>query len=455
VAALVATYKAITFDTATLAPGEVAMVPVIAADRAQARAVMGYVRALCGLSAVRPWVGRTLRETVELKSGVNIEVHTASYRTVRGYTVISAVLDEVAFWRDESTSANPDTEIIAALRPAMSTVPGSLLVAISSPYARTGEFYRTHDRYYGTEDPHTIVWNADSRSLNPTVPERIIERAYEEDPAAAASEYGRDGHVVFRSDVQSFLDPEAVRAVTVPDRRELPPTVGLTYRAFVDPSGGSQDSFTLAIGHREGDTVVLDAMRERRPPFSPDQVVEEFARLLATYGVRKVAGDRYGGEWPRESFRRHGVAYEPCKLPKSDLYRETLAPINAGRVELLDDARLRAQLIGLERRTARGGKDSIDHAPGAHDDLANVVAGVVVELLGTSTVAAGKPALVVVGGEHMGQRTYGGADYERYPVTGLPLQRDPSIEEGRAALREKVNRKAAVRRARFASEGTK
>ena len=43
---------------------------------------------------------------------------------------------------------------------------------------------------------------------------------------------------------------------------------------------------------------------------------------------------------------------------------------------MLDDARLLTQLVGLERRTARGGRDSIDHAPGGHDDLANAVAGV-------------------------------------------------------------------------------
>jgi hypothetical protein len=46
-------------------------------------------------------------------------------------------------------------------------------------------------------------------------------------------------------------------------------------------------------------------------------------------------------------------------------------------VDLLEDARLFAQIVGLERRTARGGRDSIDHAPGAHDDVANAVAGVV------------------------------------------------------------------------------
>jgi hypothetical protein len=443
IAALVGTHRAISFDAATLAPGELAVVPLIAADRSQARAVMSYVRGICALPSVKPWVGRVLRDSIELKSGVSIEVMTASFRTVRGYTVISAVLDEVAFWRDEATSANPDSEIIAALRPAMATVPGALLVAISSPYARTGEFHRMHDRYYGVEDESIIVWNADSRSLNPSLPERIVERAYEEDAAVAASEYGRDGRVVFRSDVAAFLDPEAVRAVTVADRRELPPTPGIAYKAFTDPSGGRQDSFTLAIAHREGDVVVLDALRERRPPFSPDEVVEQFARFLASYGVRRVTGDRYGGEWPRERFRVHGITYEPAKLPRSDLYKELLPLVNAGRVQLLDDARLRAQLIGLERRTARGGRDSIDHAPGAHDDVANAAAGAVVLAAGTMTGVARTSAVAVLGGEHMGQRVYGGADFEGYPFTGLPFKRDPRIDEERAALREKVNKKVA------------
>lgn len=47
---------------------------------------------------------------------------------------------------------------------------------------------------------------------------------------------------------------------------------------------------------------------------------------------------------------------------------------------MLNLPRLSAQLCGLERRTARSGKDSIDHAPGGHDDLVNAVAGVLVGL---------------------------------------------------------------------------
>jgi hypothetical protein len=52
--------------------------------------------------------------------------------------------------------------------------------------------------------------------------------------------------------------------------------------------------------------------------------------------------------------------------------------LNSGRIQLLDNRRLITQLHGLERRTARGGKDSIDHGPGRFDDLANSVAGALV-----------------------------------------------------------------------------
>ena len=138
---------------------------------------------------------------------------------------------------------------------------------------------------------------------------------------------------------------------------------------------------TLAVAHRDKDgRTVLDAVRETRPPFSPESVVEEFAGLLKSYRINKVVGDRWGGEFVREPFRSHGVQYELATKTKSDFYRDVLATFNSGRIELLDHPKLIAQLCGLERRTARGGKDSIDHAPNAHDDLANAVAGVAAAL---------------------------------------------------------------------------
>jgi hypothetical protein len=94
-----------------------------------------------------------------------------------------------------------------------------------------------------------------------------------------------------------------------------------------------------------------------------------------------VVGDRYGGEWPRERFRKHGIDYRVSDKPRSDLYRDMLPAVNSGRVDLLDIDRLTNQLLRLERRTPRGGKDMIDHAPGAQDDLANAVAGAIAAVL--------------------------------------------------------------------------
>lgn len=134
---------------------------------------------------------------------------------------------------------------------------------------------------------------------------------------------------------------------------------------------------TLAIGHDEGQTVVVDALREVRPPFSPESVVADFADLLRDYRISRVEGDRYGGEWPRERFSVHRITYDVAAKPRTDLYRDALPLLNSRRIELPDHGRLVTQFCALERRTGRSGRDSIDHAPGAHDDLANAVAGLV------------------------------------------------------------------------------
>ncbi|WP_254604791.1 RusA family crossover junction endodeoxyribonuclease [Acetobacter syzygii] len=219
---------------------------------------------------------------------------------------------------------------------------------------------------------NTLVWKAATRDMNPEFDEQEERDAYEEDPAAAAAEYGAE----FRSDIASFVAPEVVEACTVQGRHELPRDSRVRYVAFVDPSGGSSDSMTLAIAHHENDCTVLDLVRERKAPFSPEATVSDFASVLKSYGLSSVTGDRYGGEWPREQFRKHGIAYNLSDKPRSDLYRDLLPLLNSGKAELLDIPVLSRQLCGLERRTGRSGKDNIDHAPGGHDDVANAVAGV-------------------------------------------------------------------------------
>jgi phage terminase large subunit-like protein len=106
---------------------------VLAADRRQARTVFRYIAGLLeGVPMLEQLIEGRTSDAIHLANRISIEVHTASFRAVRGYTLVAAVCDEVAFWRDES-SANPDAEILAALRPGMATVRGAVLLGISSP----------------------------------------------------------------------------------------------------------------------------------------------------------------------------------------------------------------------------------------------------------------------------------------------------------------------------------
>jgi hypothetical protein len=382
VASLIAAYSSVFFYAGIdrLRPGERALVQCLACDRDQARIVLGYVKSY--FDFIPPLNGMVRRRTtdgLELSNDVDIVVATNSFRAVRGRSILVSIFDEVAFWADER-SARPDTETYNAVKPGLATL-GGMLVGISTGYRKSGLLWTKYKAHYGRDDPDVLVIKAPSLALNPTLDQSVIDKALEDDPAAARAEWLGE----FRDDVAAWIDPDAVEGCVVRGRREVPASRGVPYVGFTDPSGGSSDSMSLAVAHREGDRLVLDLLRERKPPFSPDDVVFEFAAVLKAYGVTSVYGDRYGGEWPRERFRAHGIAYEPCEMTKSDLYRDLLPIINANRAELLDHPRLIAQLCGLERRTARGGKDSIDHAPNAHDDVANSVAGALV-LAGTAAM---------------------------------------------------------------------
>jgi hypothetical protein len=355
-----------------LGPGEVGTIMVVAADRRQARVIMRYCLGLLrSVPMLAQLIESETRESIALRIRIVIEVHTASFKSTRGYALIAGLLDELAFWPIDETSSAPDVEVLGAIRPGMATIPGSMLLCASSPYARRGALFDAWRRHYGKDGDPVLCWRASTREMNPRVPQSVIDEATDRDPANAASEYGAE----FRSDIEALLTREAVEACVSCDVRERAPMSSARYFGFIDPSGGSADSMTLAVGHREGDVVIVDALRERKPPFSPEDVAAEFCETLKSYRISRITGDRFAGEWPRERFREHGIVYDPAAKPKNDLYRDLLPLINSKKIDLLDNTRLLTQLVSLERRTARGGRDSIDHAPGAHDDLANAVAG--------------------------------------------------------------------------------
>ncbi len=316
-----------------LAPGQWGSIPIMAASREQAQEIFNYISgAFQTAPGLRDLVESVGADSISLKSRVEIKVTTASYKRARGFTAIAVIGDEVAFWSSEN-SANPDLEIIRAVRPALMTT-GGPMVMISSPYARRGQIYEAWPRSYGKDDrPHVLIIQAASKTMNPSLPQEDIDQAYEEDPESAKAEYGAQ----FRSDIASFIDREVVQSAVFEGTRELPPRQGVTYRCFVDPAGGSgQDAMTLAIGHREGDVCHLDLLMAAQPPFSPESVVAEFVAACRRYGVRAVRADKWGGMFVAQSFTSLGIDYEPSAAAKSDIYRDLLPLLNSGHAMILD-----------------------------------------------------------------------------------------------------------------------
>ena len=132
-----------------LAPGEWATSLLIATDRKQARVIFGYCEALIeGSDLLRSAVVSSNKEAIDFEHRSRIEIHTASFRSVRGYTVPLAILDEAAFMRDDR-SAVPDIELARALKPALMTLNGRLMV-ISSPHRKTGLLWNKYKAHHGS-----------------------------------------------------------------------------------------------------------------------------------------------------------------------------------------------------------------------------------------------------------------------------------------------------------------
>jgi hypothetical protein len=383
VASVIATFSAAMFaGQQYLRPGERALVMCLACDRDQARIVLNYIRAFFkDIDLLKGMVQRETATGFELNNGVDIAVATNSFRSVRGRPIVCAILDEVAFWRDE-TSSKPDEETYKALTPALASIPGSMVIGISSPYRKTGLLYGKYKMHFGS-DGDILVIKAPTRTLNPTIPQAVIDRALLDDPAAAKAEWLGE----FRDDIAGFADIALIEAAVDYGVTVRPPRPGTRYRSGCDPSGGARDSFTAAIAHDEGNIAVLDCVVEIKAPFNPTSATEQIAEVLKSYGLKETVGDKYAAEWVVDAFAKCGIKYQHSERDRSSIYLDALPLFTAGRVRLLENNRLTNQFASLERRTSSAGKDRVDHGPGGHDDVCNSAA--------LALVARGRSPLII------------------------------------------------------------
>ena len=401
-------------------PGEHVYIGVFAPDRKQARVTFGYVRGL--LQSVPALAALIVRETVdsiELSTGVIIEVVTASNAAPRGRTYVFIVGEEFGHLRTDEHGVDSDRELLRAVRPALARAPRSLLLVISSPYAERGELHRVWHERFGKHDPDMLVVQADTATMNPSFSAREIARAYRDDPESAAAEYG----ATFRRDVAELFGPALADVIDAGVVERAPERGRRAVAHFDGATGSGEDDAALAIAWSDGEgRGVLVALRRWEPPFSAVSVVQEAARLLHRYGVDELQIDRFAPGLFTDLFASRDVTCSVAGRDTSQTFLELLAYVNAGRVLLLDDETLLTQLRGLERRTRAGGRDAVGHRSRGHDDVAAACAGALVLAAGDDAGDADMPLLFGPAYSEWWARRHGAA-----PVT-------EATREERAAL---------------------
>jgi hypothetical protein len=358
------------------APGEIQQVLYVALVLDQGTQFMSYAKEIARMPRLAAKVLRSTSTAIYLRNGREITTAANSFRTLRGATCIAALFDELALWYSED-SRNPDKEVYRAVKPAMLTAPGALLLGMSSPFAKSGLLWEKYEKLFG-KPGNTVIWQAPTLSMNPGIDDDEVQaeitKAFADDPLDAAAAYGAE----FRNPSDSYISREMVEGCVVAELKKVPWQSGVRYFAFCDPSTGlGRDSFTLAIAAKTKEGAELVFMAEWEPEFNRDAVIADCASFLRNYRLSSVTGDRFAKGYVADVFRNNGITYIESTRSRTDIYMDAMASLRSGNYKLLDSDRLVAQISGLVRKT-RGANDVVDHARGSHDDLANSVCGALV-----------------------------------------------------------------------------
>jgi hypothetical protein len=252
----IAVYEAV-FRQHNFARGERGHVVVIATTTKQPAVVYDYILArLEGSPTLRRLIaGEPRADEVELTNGITISVWPCSFRSIRGISIVCAICDEIAFWKDAETNANPASEVLKAIRPAMATFPNAKLVKISSPFAKQGVIWDDFQARHKRDD--LLVWRLDSLTMNTSLDAQFIAGELVRDKEFAEREYFAN----FFESSTGFLPPETVDAAIVPGRYELAPNPDCFYSAAVDVAFHSDGfGFSLVARTPEG-RIIQNVLR--------------------------------------------------------------------------------------------------------------------------------------------------------------------------------------------------
>ena len=283
------------------------------------------------------------------------------------------ICDEIAFWHDDLTNANPASEVLRAIRPGMANFAQAKLIKITSPFAKAGVTWEDwRDR---AAHPEMLVWKLDTRTMNPSLDAAFLDAEERRDGDSFSREYGAN----FYESASAFLSADAIEACIVRGRYELPPQESVFYTAALDAAFRG-DAFAFAVTHRVGEKVVQDVTRSwrgtRSNPVNLARTLEEIVATLRRYGCGKIHGDQFCSEPIRQALAQKGIQFVQTTTlgARASAIWNTLRTLVASRqFELLDDPETVAELKRLELVVTSGGNQRVEAATG-HDDRAVVTA---------------------------------------------------------------------------------
>lgn len=306
-----------------------------------------------------------------LINGLRILSVPCNSTAARGLPIFCLIFDEIAHYRLEGVKA--DKEIYAALTPRQSQFEGAKCLMISTPAGKQGLFWESFDQ--GFKVPGRLTIHADTRTLNPEIHQKEIDKLYAFDPDVAAREYG----AIFAEQVSGFFEScmdKLKTLFTLPAGEDFPYQAGHNYFAAIDQSGlTGNDRWGFAICHNDktADMVYVDVYREWATK-NLRGILSTIKEQCNLFHIRKVKGDRYAKGLIEQLLNENGIELEIRDMLPA-IYVDFKTLVVSGKIAMPDDGSLRTSLMRTQAYYGRSNTLSIgqERSKQGHGDLANAI----------------------------------------------------------------------------------
>jgi hypothetical protein len=341
---------------------------------------------------------------IRLNNKVVIKVIAADISKLRGMAVPFAIMDEACFMgvMDGTDAKNTDTAIYEALSPALAQfqqVDGmALILKISSPNGQSGLMFGDFEN---SKDPDILHLQIPSWYANPTIPVKYLEKQKKKGISFFNREYGAQ----YTASEVSYLDPNLIDEARMPGIDELPYNPKYRYVAVMDYAT-KNDYWGFGIGHKEyywdrdakekRSKIVVDKILSWRglpgQELDPAKIIPLIATEMKRYRVPYCIADQYAFASVKALMQQEGVQVKEFKVAQQSKLKYMYSMqinINSKTLALVDNSLLIKHLKDLREKRTQSGKIQIQHAPGCHDDLAQVVALICYQFDKTSPIYIG------------------------------------------------------------------